>query len=168
MISYIAPMVFSQMDFIKLLKSDLSEFMKNLESNRVALKEISGYYYDNSHYRFTNGYGEEFTFQINEASTWNNKTRSYDKLGIFSINVWDYIGLNEIFKGTIPQNDRQDFINEMMEASTKWSHGEKRCNDCGKWINYKENISHRYFAGVYCLDCWVRKWKAVEAAENYN
>jgi hypothetical protein len=168
MIKYIAPMVFYNSNFQNYLKGDLHQFIDDLEENRKKLKEISGYTFDNSYFRFDNIYGTEFSFHINEKSIWNSKERKFDKLGIFDIGVWDYTGRIHVFDGKIPNENRNEFINDLFSVCEKWSKGEKKCDDCGKWINYQENKSHRYFAATYCTECWERKWKAVEAAENYN
>jgi len=168
MITYIAPMVIDYMKFSSKLKGDLHEFRDDLEVVRKELKRVSGYQFDNPHFRFSNIYGTEFAFQIHEKSRYDNTNRNYIPLDIFDVNVWDYTGGTDLFHGTIPDSDRQEFINELLMVCDKWSIGEKKCSDCKKWINYAENKSHRYFAGIYCSECWERKWKAVEASENYN
>jgi len=168
MITYIAPMVIDYMKFSTNLKGNLHEFVDTLEIIRKDLKKISGYQFDNPHFRVSNIYGTEFAFQIHEKSKWNNVDRKFDGLGIFELSMWDYTGGTAIFDGVIPADNRQEFIDGFLAICDKWSIGEKKCSDCKKWINYAENRSHRYFAGIYCSECWERKWKAVEAAENYN
>lgn len=61
-----------------------------------------------------------------------------------------------------------DYYNLEREAVKLFQDGKIHCADCGKLMNYEENRSHRYFAGLYCDECWNGKWKAIEAEETYN
>ena len=56
-----------------------------------------------------------------------------------------------------------DYNTHKEEAINLFKQGLIRCADCGKIMNYEENRSHRYFAGLYCDECWNGKWKAIEA-----
>jgi hypothetical protein len=49
-----------------------------------------------------------------------------------------------------------------------FSMGIVRCSDCGSKQKFSLIERNRYFAGIYCDDCWNRKWKAIEAKEDYN
>ena len=41
------------------------------------------------------------------------------------------------------------------------------CSACDKEITYNE-IAGRYFAGIYCKECWENKYKEIEAKETYE
>ena len=86
------------------------------------------------------------------------------KWGIYE-NVKNIVGKQ--FKDTFEM-----FINELHEYGYNtyyedYSHEIIRCSDCEVAMS-KDEIAGRYFAGVYCSDCWERKWKAIEAAETYD
>ena len=161
-------MIIDYIEFSNKINGDLQKFQKELEDIRIQLKKISEYAYDNNIARFSNIYGTEFSFLISEKSKWDNKNRKFIKLGIFELFIWDYIGSTSIFHSIIPQENRNEFIREILNICEEWSKGKKKCSDCGKWISYLENQNHRYFAGIYCDDCWNRKWKAIEKAESYE
>jgi formamidopyrimidine-DNA glycosylase len=55
----------------------------------------------------------------------------------------------------------------MFNLCEDYGRGYVRCSDCETKIKTSE-IAGRYFAGVYCKDCWDGKWKAIEAKENYE
>lgn len=42
------------------------------------------------------------------------------------------------------------------------------CANCGRSIKYSENRDHRYYAGIYCLECWETKYKKIAEEENYD
>jgi len=168
MINYVAPMVINYMEFSSMLEGDLRKLIEELETIRKELKKVSGYTYDNSHFRFSDICGTEFSFQIRERSRWDDKERKFNGIGVFDLSVWDYSGGTSIFEGVIPENNRKEFIKKVMGFADRWTRGEKQCDGCGKWISYKENQSHRYFAGIYCTECWENKWKDIEERENYE
>jgi hypothetical protein len=131
------------------------EFFENPTNVEEDLNKLEKYIYKcvsykwgNSHFRFSNIFGHEFTFQIHGNT----------------VHIWDAFG--SVSLGNYPLSP--DSFNEIMEISKRWVLGEKKCSDCGTWMNYRENEKHRYFAGIYCLDCWNRKWKAIEAKESYD
>jgi hypothetical protein len=152
MIRYIPAMVIDYGELRNKLKGNLKEFSEDIESVRKQLQHISGYFYDNNIARFSNIFGTEFKFLL------------YGK----HLSVYDQTGGVSIYDGLIPEEDRDNFINNFLDICERWSKGDKRCDDCHTWINYQENKSHSYFAGTYCEDCWNRKWKAIEAAESYD
>lgn len=168
MIRYIPAMIINYMEFSNKLRGDLKEFKNELEETRIALKKTSGYIYDNNVARFSNIFGTEFAFSLSEKTKWNNPERKWEGTNVFELSVWDYGGGIAIFNGIIPSENRDKFIQEALSVCEKWSRGQKQCSDCGEWISYIENQSHRYFAGIYCDKCWNGKWKAIEAKETYD
>ena len=41
------------------------------------------------------------------------------------------------------------------------------CSGCNMLIDMKD-VAGSYYAGRYCKDCWENKYKAIEAADNYD
>lgn len=138
--------------------SQLKEFFENmdslkedLETLRISMRDATKYPWDNNHFRFSNIYGDEFAFYVGD-----------DNYFVFwNANGGTQLGALEI------TNPRQD-LNYVLEITQHYSCGEKKCSDCGKWVSIHEADRHRYFASTFCLDCWERKWKAIEAKENYE
>lgn len=125
------------------------------------LKEIIGYRYANQHIRWSNIYGDEFTFYVCKGD--DNWT----------ITVWDYKGsttICHIFQKIVDDvTDKLSGKNlNLIQGYTEdFSRGIVPCSNCKKKIK-KEEIAGRYFAGVYCKECWENKYKAIEARENYD
>lgn len=71
------------------------------------------------------------------------------------------------FKVDINKVPSQKFIDWIENITKEYCESIVHCSDCDKTIK-KDEIAGRYFAGIYCSDCWNRKWKAVEAKETYN
>ena len=74
------------------------------------------------------------------------------------------IGDYEIEYDNTPSDE---FIEWLKTTLNNCIEGKICCSDCGKQIT-KAQIAGRYFAGVYCKDCWEREWKAIEAKETYD
>lgn len=134
---------------------ELCNNYSNLENDLQALHNhqiyVNKYRWGNTHFRFSNIFGEEFAFQVH-----SNNIHIWNTYGQVALGTWDLsVESNRV-------------VNEILDISEHWTRGEMKCSDCKNWMNYKENSKHHYFAGVYCLDCWERKWKAIEAKETYN
>jgi len=76
MITYVAPMVIDYMKFSSKIKGDLHEFRDDLEVVRKELKRVSGYQFDNPHFRFSNIYGSRIELNgeivpINVLEKWS-------------------------------------------------------------------------------------------------
>ena len=76
----------------------------------------------------------------------------------------DSLGEKKINMNSTPD---EKFIKWVDEKINNKIEGKINCSDCGKLINEKE-IAGRYFAGLYCKDCWERTWKEIEAKETYD
>ncbi|KKM19434.1 hypothetical protein LCGC14_1655700 [marine sediment metagenome] len=143
---------------------------------RKQLKDIFNYRWDNSILGITDGYGVQYTMSI---YTIKNKHGCN-----WSINFWDQTGSNSIYEfdkeyisdADMLTSDEIMTIKKHLEDFTK---GIKKCNGCGtsiptsRYIAYdldkhKKKYGGQYFAARYCIDCWENKYKAIEAAENYN
>ena len=89
--------------------------------------------------------------------------------GLFSL--WDdfsqslgQFNLGENYKNEVPS---EEFIKWIEKVTEEYCKGIVHCSDCGREI-HKNEIAGRYFAGIYCKNCWEGKWKAIEAREDYN
>lgn len=131
------------------------------------LKEITGYKFDNRHLKWSDIFGDMFAINV----YYQMKTKTYGEQ--WYIHVWDAKGNTTI--ATITQdvvNKEEDYINnksfEILQKKTKsYSQGIVDCSDCKKEMK-NEEVSGRYFAGIFCKDCWERTWKAIEAKETYD
>lgn len=150
--------------FEKGMMGDLDEFISELKEASDAVKNAVGYKWGNGNIRFSNIYGTEFSFMLSKHKNINTKEAWHD------ISVYGTYGSTAIISGVIPENsnERQSFIKKVMAYSEEYTKGIIHCSDCGKAVNYLNVQKNRYFAGIYCDDCWNRKWKAVEEKENYN
>lgn len=74
--------------------------------------------------------------------------------------------------GTILVNDKfktvEDFKKEEQDAIANFENGILKCSSCGKFARYEDARKNRYFAGLYCDNCWETTYKAIEASETYN
>lgn len=59
------------------------------------------------------------------------------------------------------------FIYWIENITKEYCDGDIHCSSCGQQIKQKE-IAGRYFAGIYCKDCWESKYKDIEAKETYE
>ena len=84
---------------------------------------------------------------------WDNNSRHLDEFD-----------LGKGYKEIIPT---KEFIEWLDKTLKNYFKGIVKCSDCGKEIK-KEDIAGRYFAGMYCKDCWEREWKEKEEHETYD
>lgn len=89
--------------------------------------------------------------------------------GLFSL--WDdfdqslgHFSLGKNYKNEVPS---EEFIKWIEKVTKEYCEGVVHCSDCGREIK-KSEIAGRYFAGIYCKDCWKSKWRETEAKETYN
>ena len=104
--------------------------------------------------RISNIYGQEFAF-------------SFYGRDLF---LWDHSGGTAIGNVQL-DNDltaRKEQLNKMIQLTENFTNGIVECGLCDKNINYQDNRSHRYMAGIYCEKCWGDKIKEIEAKETYN
>lgn len=158
----------------------------------VALKVVTGDRYDNSRTRLTNIFGEEFAIQVHTPREWGHGSpfakslrKKFGKLPIrgevHEIYLWDHRGLTSVFesgtflaKGADPIPE--EIVTQMKSAMEDFTSGTLACSDCRQQFK-RDDSGGRYFAGVYCHDCWDGEtgqhkgrggWKAVEAKETYD
>lgn len=86
------------------------------------------------------------------------------------INVWSDNGLSSLgeVKTKWPSEDISDVtIQSVASLISLHASGYICCNGCNTLIK-TSNVAGRIFAGVYCSDCWNRRYKAEEASINYD
>ena len=156
--------VVDYMTFGRRLLGDLDEFIADLEEVRKAVKVATNYKWDNGNRRFSNGGGVEFAFTLHKHTHFTTRETWH------TIGVWDSRGDTSIISDIVPVNldERKKFLSKIMRLCSNYADGKVYCHDCGKTANYVDIKNNRYFAGIYCDECWERKWKAIEANENYN
>lgn len=156
--------VIDYMTFKNKMMDNLDEFISELKEAGNAVKVAVNHKWANGNTRFSNIYGTEFSFMLSKHEHITTKEVWYD------LSVWDTCGSVSIASGVVPENskERHAFIKKVLDISKEYTQGKIHCSDCGKVVNYYDVQSNKYFAGIYCDDCWNRKWKEIEAKENYN
>ena len=83
--------------------------------------------------------------------------------------IWNSNGFTALGRYDIDCNapPTREFIEWIYCILDNYSHNILHCSDCGKPLP-DGKYAGRYFAGVYCEDCWEEKWRAIEAAEDYE
>lgn len=147
---------------------ELNKYLKNGKEFVDRIKDLEqlqvnlfGLKYDSDVSSFIKGYGEVFMFTIYH--------RFYrDEYGYINFNLWVDDGGTALCDKTWKVGEYKDEIAaEIKEIMKKYTEGYIRCSGCGKWIKQKD-IAGRFFAGVYCDECWEREWKERERQENYS
>ena len=104
--------------------------------------------------RVSNIYGYEFVFSI------------YGK----DLFLWDHSGGTAI--GNVLLDDdldiRKNQLSRVIRLTESFTNGIIECGLCKKEINYQENRKHRYYAAIYCFECWESKMKKIAENENYD
>jgi len=152
------------MTFTSGMMGNIDEFINELKEASNAVKDVVDYKRANGNTRFSNIFGTEFSFMLSKHEHITTKEVWYD------LSVWDTRGSVSIASGVVPENSkkRRAFVKKVLDISEEYTQGKIHCSDCGNVVNYHDVKRNRYFAGIYCDDCWNRKWKAIEAKENYN
>ena len=146
-------LVFSFQTLSKFFLEDLSELSKTMEELRIKSRDATSYQWDNRNFRISNSYGTEFKFSLNG----NN------------INLWDMHDF-EVFQDELPKNleERKTMLNKIGKLMSDYDKGFINCSECKKQIKLAECESNRFYAGIYCNDCWEGGVRQQEARENYN
>lgn len=132
-------------------KTSFKELNEMLEDFKDLRNKYLGYNLGNSMHEIS--YQGTFPFHVIDGmfSIWDCSDRS---LGHFKIDI------NEI-----PSNEFIKWVEERVKDSCN---GFVHCSDCDKKLPVVD-IAGRYFAGIYCKDCWEHHgWKEKEAKETYN
>lgn len=59
-------------------------------------------------------------------------------------------------------------VSKAMKVINDYGNGIVFCADCGLEQKLSDVYSNRYFGGVYCDNCWNKKWKKIAEKETYN
>jgi hypothetical protein len=152
--SIFVPMIkFWYVDLFNLILDNTDNLEKYLELLWQETKTESGHQWDNPQFFVSNSYGDLFTFNY-----YKNNLRIWD--------LHDFIVSH--IELTSDKEKNKEILKEAKENMDIYSKGKIHCSDCGKAEEYKNIVSHRYFAGIYCDTCWNTKWKSIEAKENYS
>lgn len=150
--------VFHYTEFQKFLATP-EYFAQELENLKKYIDDVTGYHWGNGYFRFSNIYGDEFAFQIYPMKF---------KPGSVDLSVWDAMGGTAIAHALIVPGDPTNEIGRVIKTSEEFTQGIIHCSGCQKPIEYAQVKKQRYFAGIYCDECWNSKYKAIEANENYE
>ena len=85
-----------------------------------------------------------------------------------SIHVWNYAGILSI--GNYYQKQPEiikSVLDDIKIDLDNFIDNKIHCSGCNKLIDMK-TVAGSYYAGRYCKDCWESKYKAIEAADNYD
>ena len=154
---------------VEINKYQLSDILTKFNN-----KQCHQFYEDLQEFSFTANqermhHGQLVTDIYGQAYTWSFHTSPQ---GVGSLHVWDSTGGTSIFSAVfddgLSEQSRRAIVNRAIERMEEFSVGYVYCSDCGKKVKYHDETGGRYFAGIYCKDCWERKWKAIEAKETYN
>lgn len=74
--------------------------------------------------------------------------------------------LGEI-KININEPPTNEFIEWIENLTYEYCNKTVHCSDCKKEMK-EEEIAGRFYAGIYCKECWEREWTEREAEENYD
>lgn len=104
------------------------------------------------------------------------KIKYQDKLFSFSVSsllkkyyvyVWDEKGTASICSLPVHAEILKSELDEINSYLEEFCQDKIRCSCCRKLMD-KKDVAGRYFAGVYCKECWESEYKAREAAETYD
>jgi len=127
---------------------------------RKKLKKATGYTWDNSILKWSNLFGDIFCFSVNYCSSTE-----------WLITLWNAAGNTAIV--SLSQDIRDERLTDenyhlLAKTTEDFTRGFINCSGCGKQQEYRLINTQRYFAGVYCNECWNTKYKAIEAKETYE
>lgn len=165
----------------QLEKIPLMEFETNNQEGiynkvRQAIKPVVNYNWDNHILRITNIFGDEFCIHVYLGKIKGTPSN-------WEITLWDYHGSVTVgvWKKKYESDSdclTNDEIRDIKKRLDEFSYHVLHCSDCQSTMPSDETIKKtehhekeyggQYFAGHFCKDCWERKWKAIEAKENYN
>ena len=84
------------------------------------------------------------------------------------VHLWNESGITSLYRKNIDKNSSfLDIYEQLKHTMDLYNNGIIYCSDCGKEMKIEE-VAGRYFAGLYCRECWEREWKEKEARETYE
>jgi hypothetical protein len=144
---------------------------------RKQAKAICDYTWDNSMLALSDSNGYLYSMSI-YIQHMKGSPKYWD------ITIWDIRGTQTIlsfdieYKSTADKLSKED-LKKIKDALSSFVLGTQNCGDCKRTMptskeviftptKHQEKYGGQYFAARYCLSCWERKHKAIEANENYN
>ena len=163
MISVTPAYTIGYLDFERYLKGDIDYFVKELDEMRIRMKQAAHYSWDNNQQRFSNLMGTEFKFFLSQGQGRGQPV-------FYTFSFWALEGISLMSGEIIPDGDRQPLIKKIWEICSLWCLGSLYCcnSQCGTIIPYRENMGHRFYAGIYCPKCWDERYGHLAATEKYD
>ena len=172
-----------------LRKKPMRWYTDELPAIQKAMKEALGAQFDSARLKYDD-YGDFFSIILSQQQGTKGSMNyaTYSKLpgfkvvgkskwstelvfNVFTLNMWNRTGgtslLSKTFVAGMLEPIPADVRKAMSKAAKEYARGIVHCSACRKEMQQKD-IAGRYFAGVYCADCWERTYKAIEAKETYN
>lgn len=153
MLSFKPSIVIDYQRFATLLLGDINRLSEEIEQVSCLVRKSSNYEYDNNILRISSSYGTEFKILFS--------TRSID--------IWDmhdFIVAKELLPDDIAK--RKLVLSKIGQKIAKYDTGIISCSKCGKEMELQLHTQNRFYAGIYCNDCWEGGVRQQEARENYN
>jgi len=177
----------------ELKKLPINELEAPLKDKFIALRVITGDYFDNKKLIVENN-GNWFSMSFYRETCQHGSIRHKElqklldeKVDInktYTISLWDYKEITSVFNSSafkvkeyddpIPSTIIEQMKLKMDEFIEEYVH----CADCDEKIKYDEKAKRRrFFAGIYCYGCWCGDkgkhkgtggWQEVERKETYN
>ena len=86
----------------------------------------------------------------------------------YEICLWDKNGCTSLINLKYDESTPFETVAQSLkQCMNDYNKGIIHCGDCNKPLS-EDEIAGRYFAGVYCSECWEREWKEKESNENYD
>lgn len=141
----------------ELRKQPYDSLLKELNILHERVKKAVNYKFDHPSTKISDICGHLFTVM-------------FSGFGLFML--WDDAGSTTLLSRAIKLDQNQclsqKLVDEIELIMAEYRHGYIHCTHCETKIKTKE-IAGRYFAGVYCEDCWENKgFKKREAKETYE
>lgn len=166
---YFTPyLVFTLNQLIDLMKEDdsIEKTMIRINAFEKEVKEVADHGWGNQHLFIKNSYGDLFKFMLSKEYLSGGRTNNLYVLTLWSYN--DHSLGHFILKDKYCIENKDVVLDKVAKRTERFSQGYVPCSNCEKEEKIKDIEKNRYFAGIYCNECWERKYKAIEAKENYN
>jgi hypothetical protein len=178
------------LDYLEFAKLPVWEFERPMKEKAVALKVITGYQFDDEKLKIQSLTGNLYSLMITRESCQWGSPRHKELQGHFgkqveigkcyTLHLWDSRGCTSLYGTTFQISDYNDtlpkeVVNDINRAIREFEKGEVSCSDCGNTTD--ANSGRRYFAGIYCPECWIGEtgqhakkggWQEVEHKETYD
>ncbi len=149
---------------------------KDMKEKMTAVKVITGYRFDNSHFMISNIFGDLFAYMLSQVKITDKESQEIHakynsseslKKHKYILSIWNSAGSTSIYTSNSWIQDYDKPIDREIYKKAKqymedYSQGIFRCSRCEVQIKNKRN---RYFAGIYCDKCWNDDSKGMSLKE---